>query len=855
MKKSNCGKCICNAFFTALAIGSFPFSASHAIIKDTADMSSILNGLACTWNGPIGSNTTGQDDGGPEVGNGGYGIAVGGTANNIRLWMAESGLFQPGNGDYRGMGYVNISSNGTESGGGSYSMHQYLRQAYATTSCTMSGQTINSKIWISDSDNVAFCELTNAGSSAVNLKAVLVSYDGDASTGSTGGDSVAWVSKDLSGLWGAVRYAMVMKRFGGAGSVSAAGGGSATLTFTINAGQTANLVFKVGDNWKAGNNPKDSIVSFIRPFSANDNWWSNHVRYWNNFWYKSYVKFSNVNLERWWYGHLYWIGSASRQGPTNYAPVTWGIWTRGVSSDWAELWGNYNGEAPFYGLASANHLEVLQPYVKALATHQTYAVGRVAWCNAHPTDDQYMGTYVRSKMPTNLHGGLNNCIFNGRGLPGQGTLLGHGIWNQPTDGVLQLTPAVMYYKYSMDSSFYADTLYTILKNQADLLTDYVHNIGKTNGKYQIWGCAHEDQWCQNSTYDIEWVQYIMKEMMAASISQNKDAASRPIWQGIIDSLQPVLTTTRNGQTIISESVQKPTWSDGNLNCVLLFVAAGAVSAGTDPNFLAEIRNTLRQTNSWGGGCAYCLVTSMGAKCLYNPDSLVQLMTNRSLLTSLHTNDGGAGGMEVCGLIDGINSLVLQSQDDTIRLFPDCPASLDAKFEQLRTVGAFLVDAHHTSSNTIDDAVYVYSEAGKTCNVKNPWPGQAVTILNNGSVVASTKVNDIYTFNTIAGQTYQIKLGAVSVHNPVVCSLAPSLKIVGITERKSDVVIVFNGSNSTKEYAVAVYSLNGKKVYATTVPNSGSGTYSVIWNSGTSFGLYVASIRSESASIERRFTIK
>ncbi len=804
MLKSTIGKRRRNAIFTVLAIGSFPFTAS-AIIKDTAEMSSILNGLACSWTTPIGSNTSTTDDGGPEVGNGGYAIAVGGTANNIRLWMSESGLFNPGNGDFRGMGYVNISYNGNEGGGGGYSMHQYLRQAYVTTSCNMNGQTINGKIWISDSDNVAFCELANAGGSNVSLKAVLVAYDGDASAGTTGGDSVAWVSKDLSGQWGAVRYAMVMKRFGGAGSVSAAGGGSATLTFTVNAGQTAYLVFKVGDNWNGTNNPKDSIVSLIRPFSSSDAYWSNHVHYWNNFWYKSYINTSNSNLNRWWYGHLYWIGCASRQGPTNYAPVTWGIWPRGENSDWAELWGNYNGEAPFYGLGSANHLEVLEPYVKALVMQQTYAVRRVAYCNSNPTDASLMGADVRLKMPSHVDGGLNNGIFNGRGIPGEGNLNGGGIWNQPTDGVNQLTPAVDYYKYSMDSNYYADTLYTILKNQADLLTDYIHAIGKTNGYYQIWGCAHENNWCQNSTYDIEWVQYLMKEMIAASIALNRDAAGRPIWEGIRDSLQPVLTTTRNGQTIISESAQQPDWSDGNINCVLQFAAAGLVSPGSDPAFLAEIRNTLTQTGDWGDQNSYCLRYSMGAKCLYSPDSLVNLLTSqRTLLTNLHTNDGGGGGMEVCAVIDGINSLLLQSQDDTIRLFPDCPKSLDAKFQQLRTVGAFLVDAHHKSDNSIVDSVFIYSEAGRQCHVKNPWPGSAITILDGGLPINSTTAGQVYTFNTTAGHTFQVKNGIVG-NIRTVSPAAPTIK-VGIYSKSGRFFVTEEG-----KYRLTVATIAGRLV--------------------------------------------
>ncbi len=97
--------------------------------------------------------------------------------------------------------------------------------------------------------------------------------------------------------------------------------------------------------------------------------------------------------------------------------------------------------------------------------------------------------------------------------------------------------------------------------------------------------------------------------------------------------------------------------------------------------------------------------------------------------------------------------------------------------------------------------------------------------------------------------------ATSTHNSVLSSPATSLKIVGITKSKSDVLIVFDGGNSPGDYDVEVFSLSGKQVYASTVSGQGSGTYSVNWKPGIHAGIYVARIRSQSASAEQRFTIK
>jgi hypothetical protein len=96
---------------------------------------------------------------------------------------------------------------------------------------------------------------------------------------------------------------------------------------------------------------------------------------------------------------------------------------------------------------------------------------------------------------------------------------------------------------------------------------------------------------------------------------------------------------------------------------------------------------------------------------------------------------------------------------------------------------------------------------------------------------------------------------VSVHTQVLHSPISSLKIVGITKNKTSAIIVFNGGNESGDYDVAIFSLSGKKVFSSIVSNTGSGTYSVNCNTGFHPGTYIARLRSQSTSVEKRFTIK
>jgi alpha-L-fucosidase 2 len=77
----------------------------------------------------------------------------------------------------------------------------------------------------------------------------------------------------------------------------------------------------------------------------------------------------------------------------------------------------------------------------------------------------------------------------------------------------------------------------------------------------------------------------------------------------------------------------------------------------------------------------------------------------------------------------INECLLQSYTGQLRLFPNWPEALDAEFQDLRAVGAFLVSASFARGQV--QWLRVTAEVGGSLSVINPWPG-GVEISRDGA---------------------------------------------------------------------------------------------------------------------------
>ena len=111
--------------------------------------------------------------------------------------------------------------------------------------------------------------------------------------------------------------------------------------------------------------------------------------------------------------------------------------------------------------------------------------------------------------------------------------------------------------------------------------------------------------------------------------------------------------------------------------------------------------------------------------------------------------GGACVIQNCGGFLAINEMLLQSHEGVIRFFPCWPKDQNARFGNLRAVGAFLVSAQLKEG--IVAGVKITSEKGRDCTIQNPWPGKKVSVVRNGKP-GETVAGDRFTFKTATNET-------------------------------------------------------------------------------------------------------
>jgi hypothetical protein len=107
----------------------------------------------------------------------------------------------------------------------------------------------------------------------------------------------------------------------------------------------------------------------------------------------------------------------------------------------------------------------------------------------------------------------------------------------------------------------------------------------------------------------------------------------------------------------------------------------------------------------------------------------------------------------------VNEMLLQSNENKIRVFPSVPQKWPAAF-RLRARGAFMISSEMLGDGTIT-GVLAESEKGTICRMVNPWPGKQVVVRilsgETGKVIKHSIDNDLITFKTIAGREYLILL--------------------------------------------------------------------------------------------------
>jgi hypothetical protein len=295
-----------------------------------------------------------------------------------------------------------------------------------------------------------------------------------------------------------------------------------------------------------------------------------HTAWWERWWNMSAVDLgpNRQVLEGFYYGAHYMLGSFARPGGVTAGLL--GPWSVQDPIGWFDdLTLDYNVEANYWGAASANRLEAMEPYFATMDAMVPLCKRRAAlpsWSHGghgsittwgQQTDMIGCGPEswsVMDRCPSSMGGydGME-CPSSMAAFPDIYT--GHDSSVRFSAG-LMATPYIDYFEHSMNLSFLETSAYPFIRNVAEFYASYAVPNASAPGKYDLpYTCAQElCTWRQhrnemhvshNSLVDIAHATMALRKAAEWSKLLDTDAAARPRWAAVAAGLSDLPVTTDN----------------------------------------------------------------------------------------------------------------------------------------------------------------------------------------------------------------------------------------------------------------------------------------------------------------------
>lgn len=685
-----------------------------------------------------------------------------------------------------------------------YSVTQDLKLAEIRTESTIAGGPVRTRAFLAPDSNTMVLELSTQGRTDRPLQATL-EVVGNASVAKRAGqrDRVAWVTKEpnAEGAPFYVKGAVAARVIGGESRVTSDHRSCARLTFTVPAGGRVVRILIEAEHTKNAPSPLAAVKGAVSRRTATDlaRLLEANRAWWRRFWLRSYIRLGD-DLQRYWYNHLYLVGSAARSGTDNgpgKAPGHWGPWNRADDMKWfGNLGMNYNAQNPYYGTFTANHVDLVDPYVETIR-HYAQNTGRQRVLN------RWVSPEIAAHMPTGCRGVEFEGSFTSHGTPSTaGGTQGTEDCCMATNAVFAILPIVWKWKYGRDTRFLADKAYPLMRLVADFFDDYIG--APIHGRYDVYGSVHEgaNWFAKNDMFSLGAIRFLYREIVAASIELGRDADRRAHWQDILDHMSEYPLQAWGSKVTfrpdaVHDVMEALHYQGGARNTGVMFTTTfDNIGARTLPAYRLATCNTLDRGNmfhpqrwcGWQNGNDFGMMFVMAVRAGYPADRVIEAIKAWKPERNGVVSQKDGGGIETAGIIEAINGMLLQSQDGVIRIFPNWDRSVDAEFHRLRAVGAFLVGARYRAADGVVDSVRIFSERGNPCVVQSPFDGApiAVTRADTGQAVSLVEDEDEFTFRTTAGVTYQIArtdCAPVAIGAPVITT-HPADTTVGLPDPAS-----------------------------------------------------------------------
>lgn len=759
-------------------------------MSEWEELSSILSGIKGRYTSPppIETVITNGYTAGQLLGNGDVSVTSDGRDGTQTYYIAKSNFWAPSS---QKLTFGTVSIKGPNSGIGAQPDPDYLQEqdilnAEVRSTMRIEGELVHMRTWIAESENLLVTELRTAPKAkTVPIQVDLAVPDNSGYPFQSGiEDGSIWVTRISTAspedhLW--YSLAAAAARVIGAEATPSlpvtesteSSSNSARLEFELKPDQPVQILTVIqGDGrpyQQIGTNITfylNSVKQRVEELSSDDiaKLEQEHRDWWKDFWLKSYVKLNDEVLEKYYYGALYALGAAVREG--FIPPGAYSSWNTNDTT--GPLYGsgyylNYNYEAAFYGVFSGNRSELANAYYPPIIAEIPYQRNATAKAG-------YKGvSFCRSFRPMRIYNSPPDPIDIAdtkeySKLPA----------DQKTNGTFAALPFLWNYQYTYDVDFFRSVTYPFLKQLAEFWMDYLEK--GADGYYDVLHTGvNEGGDDINPTYDLGLIRALFLALIKGSRDLQTDADMIPVWQEVLDHLTPYprgemdgkevfllaeeINNTIKGNALINKSDQ-PIMLEGIVH------PSDNLAIGSDPALLQIARNTLEYMNPFEPGVRGSSINgfpktfTIAARIGWEPEDLIgkfKTVINHLWRENLTVRQSG-GGLETSGSIETIHSMFLQTNEDIIRVFANWPEARDAKFIRLRAKGAFVLSSEQKDGRITH--VEVTSDKSRTLKLVNPWGQQPVRVLDgDGAPVEHAIVDGIITLTTSAGSTYTFTLDA------------------------------------------------------------------------------------------------
>ncbi len=514
---------------------------------------------------------------------------------------------------------------------------------------------------------------------------------------------------------------------------------------TLKEGEDFYIVIAIESKFKK-ENPLDEVQSRLAGIRSSQikKLKKNHENWWQNYWNKSTVTLTDTLLEKAWYQVLYTMGACSRD--TIFPPAIFG-WISNDKPGWnGDYHLNYNFQAPFYALASANHLEQATPHDAPLIdfiprgkwyTKEVTQTGGILF----PVGIGPLGIEVTRNFPN--EGYLKHGSIEKGGL----------FFGQRSNALYGLVNMAQYWRCTYNKK-YGEKIYPYISDVVAFWEDY---LKLENNRYVIYGDAiHEGSGKnKNPILTLGLLRNALNLIIDLSSELKKDESKLPKWKDMLARLSEYPVQERNGRQVFRYTEEGVSWWNDNGLGIQHIYPSNGITLSSNPTLLEIARNTIDDMQRWKDMNTTSSFYMAAIRIGYNPEKVVEEIRKYSQRTYPNgfQKNNPHGIENSCTVTNAIDEMLCMSVDNIIRLFQGYPSAFDAKFTNLRTWGAFLVSAERKSG--VVSGVKIISSAGKTCTFQNPWNKKSVLIFRNGKKGEQLEGEQLK-FNTSENETIELK---------------------------------------------------------------------------------------------------